>query len=336
MVNTDYNFKAHSVPLPSECEDTNKPEFFRGLVSQWPVVSEFAGQKDSVESYIASFDRGAPLTVYKAGPEANARLFYNDSFDGFNFERLRMPLSEVQALLNTSSHKQDADLIYVGSTSIEHWFPGFEHQNKLDLGDKEFLNSIWFGNRCLVAPHFDFPDNLAVTVAGRRKFRLYPPEQIDNLYIGPFDLTPSGQPISLVDVRKPDYQQFPKFKEAERHCLEFVLEPGDAIYIPSMWWHSVESLDDFNVLVNYWWRTTPAYLGSPLAAFQHAILCFDGLAQDQKLIWQDLFSKFVFERTDETVDHIPDSLKGVYNGIDKRTAVNIRNTLSAILKTKEK
>jgi hypothetical protein len=32
------------------------------------------------------------------------------------------------------------------------------------------------------------------------------------------------------------------------------LEPGDALHIPSMWYHHVEGLEPFNMLVNYWWR----------------------------------------------------------------------------------
>ena len=41
-------------------------------------------------------------------------------------------------------------------------------------------------------------------VAGRRRFTLFPPEQVANLYIGPLDLTPAGQPVSLVDQAQPD------------------------------------------------------------------------------------------------------------------------------------
>ncbi|MBX2849622.1 MAG: cupin-like domain-containing protein [Acidiferrobacterales bacterium] len=335
MPDTNYNFASFSVTLPKECAGADQPKLFRGLVSQWPVISQFESSNQSVLPYIASFNQGPPLTVYQAGPEANSRLFYNDTFDGFNFVRHRKTMSEVQVLLNVQLEQDSsADLLYVGSTSIKHWFPGFELQNKLDLGNREFLNSLWFGSRCLVAPHFDFPDNLAIVVAGRRTFRLYPPDQFENLYVGPFDLTPSGQPISLVDVRDPDYQRFPKFSEAERHCLEFTLEPGDAIFIPSMWWHSVESLDDFNALVNYWWRTTPSYLGSPLAAFQLAMLSFDGLEQNQKKIWQNLFKQLIFERTPETIAHIPENIQGMYKEIDKDAATKIRNTLSEILKTK--
>ena len=32
------------------------------------------------------------------------------------------------------------------------------------------------------------------------------------------------------------------------------LEPGDAIYIPALWWHAVQATGELNVLVNYWWN----------------------------------------------------------------------------------
>lgn len=326
-------FSSASVALPSECLYLNEPKLFKGLVDSWPVVREFAGKSATkLPEYLMGFYQGAPLTVYEAGPEAKARLFYNDEFTGFNFSRHRRQMPDVLKCIEQSRHSSDPKLLYVGSTMIKHWLPGFEQQNVLDLGERDSLNSIWFGNRCLIAPHFDFPDNLALVVGGRRKFRLYPPDQVDNLYIGPFDITPSGQPISLVDVRSPDYERFPNYKLAQDSCLEFVLEPGDALFIPSMWWHSVESLDDFNVLVNYWWRSTPAYLGSPLAAFQHALLSFDGLSQEQKLIWQSLFTQFVFERSDDSIAHIPEGIKGLYAGVDERMAIKLRRGLSDALK----
>ena len=38
------------------------------------------------------------------------------------------------------------------------------------------------------------------------------------------------------------------------------LQPGDALYIPSLWWHHVESIGVLNTMVNYWW-TAPAAHG---------------------------------------------------------------------------
>ena len=70
------------------------------------------------------------------------------------------------------------------------------------------------------------------------------------------------------------------------------LEPGDALFIPSMWWHEVEALAPFNLLVNYWWRTTPDYMDAPINALQHALqhalLSIAGLPPEEKQIWQDM------------------------------------------------
>ena len=88
---------------------------------------------------------------------------------------------------------------------------------------------------------------------------LFPSGQIKNLYVGPLDFTLSGQAISLVDFHAPDFERFPRFKLALQHAQVAELEPGDAIYIPSLWFHHVESFDPLSILMNYWWRPHDAY-----------------------------------------------------------------------------
>jgi len=86
-------------------------------------------------------------------------------------------------------------------------------------------------------------ENVGIVMTGRRRFTVFPPEQIGNLYPGPFELTPSGVPISLVDLTAPDLDRYPRFAEAMAAAQSAVLEPGDAIYLPFHWWHAVESLE---------------------------------------------------------------------------------------------
>src|SRR6185295_10671014 len=100
-------------------------------------------------------------------------------------------------------------------------------------------------NRTRIAAHHDLPDNLACVVAGRRRFTLFPPEQLNNLYVGPLDFTPAGQPISRVDIDTPDLETYPRFAEALNAARRAELGPGDAVYIPALWWHDVLSLEDF-------------------------------------------------------------------------------------------
>ena len=132
---------------------------------------------------------------------------------------------------------------------------------------------IWIGNRIRVAPHYDVKENVAVCVAGRRRFTLFPPGQIANLYPGPLEQTPAGTPVSMVDQHAPDLERYPRYAEAWTTAQQATLEPGDAIYIPYCWWHGVESLEPVSILVNYWWNEgMTRRRGQPLrrAAPRHA------------------------------------------------------------------
>jgi hypothetical protein len=126
-----------------------------------------------------------------------------------------------------------------------------------------------------------------------------------NLYIGPLDFNPAGQAISLVDFVAPDYERFPRFREALRHAQVAELGPGDAIFIPSMWWHHVEALTPFNVLVNYWWRQSPDYMDTPTNALMLALLTMRELPAEQRRAWQEIFRHYIFEADDQTAAHMP-------------------------------
>jgi len=131
-----------------------------------------------------------------------------------------------------------------------------------------------------------------------------------------------------VDFNDPDYQRFPKFRQALESAQVVELEPGDAILIPSMWWHHVEALEPLNVLVNYWWRDTPRYLGGPLNVLQHAILGLRDLPPEQREVWKQLFDYYVFNPDPEHIAHIPEQARGVLNPIDEATAKKIRTMLA--------
>ena len=286
----------------------------------------------AIADYLRGFYRGEPLTVYEGDPSIKGRIFYNDDFTGFNFARTRQDLNTVLDKLLNNVNNNPAPTYYVGSTMVDHWLPGFRQANDIALGTDESLVSIWIGNRSRIAAHYDFPHNIACVVAGRRRFTLFPPNQIENLYVGPLDFTPSGQAISLVDSTNPDLQRYPKYKEAMQNAIVFDVQAGDAVFIPSMWWHHVESLEPFNVLVNYWWRTTPAYLGAPANALLNSLLSMRDLPQDQKQIWKALFDYYVFGDQENKFEHIPEQARGVLSSLDFDKAQAIKAQLQKFLK----
>jgi hypothetical protein len=313
--------------LPDDVLLSTQPVVLKGLVADWPMVCVGLESNRSATSYIRKFYRDATVGALLGPPDIEGRFFYNEDLSGFNFKAVKLKLD---VMLDEVERHQDAakpPAIYVGSTTVDTCLPGFRGENDLGFGERQPLVSIWLGNRTRIAAHHDLPDNIACVVVGHRRFTLFPPEQLANLYIGPLDFTPAGQAISLVDLTKPDLERFPKFAEAARHAQVAELGPGDALFIPSMWWHHIEALDSFNVLVNYWWRQSPAFMDSPIGALMYAIMTVRDLPKEQRDAWFNLFRHYVFEADDQTAAHIPESARRALSPMDADLVRDIRARL---------
>jgi hypothetical protein len=309
-----------------------EPLVLRGLVASWPLVkASLRSQREGI-AYLRRFYRGEVVRALIGPPEIAGRYFYNDDISGFNFDAVNARLDAI--LDQVLEHLDDpcAPTFYVGSTTVDTCLPGFRDENDLDLGDRDPLVSVWTGNRSRIAAHQDLPDNLACVAAGRRRFTLFPPEQLSNLYIGPLDFAPANQPISLVDFHRPDLVKFPRFAEAMAHAQVAELLPGDAIFMPSMWWHHIEGLDSFNVLINYWWRQSPGYMDAPVNTLMHAILTLRELPPPQRLAWQEVFRHYIFEADGSEAAHIPEPARGVLGPLDLDKARSMRAAIMQKLK----
>jgi hypothetical protein len=309
--------------IPAAVFASSEPLLLKGLVAEWPAVANCSESLESTYRYLAGFWSGDPVTVYVGEDGIDGRFFYDENFTGFNFRAGTAPLNQVFQKLADA----EGAAIYVGSTPVDQWLPGFRAENDIRLPVDDGLASFWLGNRTRISAHFDFPDNVACVVAGKRRFTLFPPEQVANLYVGPIDRTPSGQAISVVDLKNPDFERYPKFREALDAAKVFELEAGDAIFIPSMWWHHVESLSEFNLLVNYWWCTSPQAMGSPMTALMHGILALRDIPPRQRAAWKRLFEHYVFEADSSVYEHIPEPGRGCLAPLDDAGARQLRAEL---------
>ncbi|WP_229491433.1 cupin-like domain-containing protein [Massilia sp. HP4] len=306
---------------------STEPLLLRGLVADWPMVAAARTSPQAAIAYLRRWYVDATVNAMLGAPDIGGRFFYNEAMDGFNFQPMRVRLDAVLGELEQHLATPNPPAIYVGSTTIDGALPGFRAENDVDLGPRDPLASIWIGNRTRIAAHYDLPDNLACIAAGRRRFTLFSPGQQHNLYIGPLDLTPAGQPISLVDVANPDLARFPRFAEALEHAQVAEMAPGDAIFIPSMWWHHVEALDGLNVLVNYWWRQSPDWMDTPNNALMHALMTVRDLPPAQRAAWAELFRHYVFEADDSTAAHIPPAARGLLAPFDDNVSRMVRAQL---------
>jgi hypothetical protein len=306
-----------------------RPAVMRGLVQDWPAAQAGRESPESLTAYLKSFYSGHPAPLFEAPASIRGRFFYNDTLDGFNFESKRALLSDVLDRLCHDLRNESSPALYSGSVSLPIYLPGFSNANHVRslITVESVLESIWIGNRTCIAPHFDNTENLACVVGGRRRFTMFPPDQIGNLYVGPLDFTPAGQPVSLVDVRNPDLARFPRFAEAAEVAEVAELSPGDAVYIPALWWHNVEALEDFNVLVNYWWRDVADYFDSPSMSLLHCLLTVKSLPPEQRRNWKAVFDYLIFQSEGPALEHLPPRVQGLFGELTQARADRLRSML---------
>lgn len=299
-------FEAEIVPA-------GRPAVLRGLVADWPIVRAAEQSDEELAAYLRRFDNGKPVRTFVGAPETGGRFGYSPDLKGFNHEQTAMPLAALLERLLAGRADPRAPHIYAGGVPAPDVLPGLAEANPMPLLETgvERLTSLWIGNQSRTAAHWDLPQNLACVVRGNRRFTLFPPEQIANLYVGPLDFTLAGQPISLVDIVEPDLDAHPKYREAQAHAEVAALEPGDALYLPSLWWHHVETPGNFGAMVNLWWRDGPEYMATPLLTMFHALLTIRDLPADERMRWRAFFDHYIFQTGDDPVEHIPVEARGV-------------------------
>lgn len=317
-------FRAEIVPR-------NCPVVLRGVVARWPAVLQGRISAHAMGDYLRRFDAGRPLRTLSADASIKGRFFYRDDMRGLNFERKQETLGSALNRLLEMIDAECAPATYIESTPIAEYLPGFAQENVLSLLPPTVAPRIWIGNAVTVQTHFDLNDNVACVVAGRRRFTLFPPDQLPNLYVGPFDFTLSGPPVSMVSLHAPDFARYPKFKEALQYAQVAELGPGDALYIPYAWWHHVESLEKFNVLVNYWWNAARTLGSSPFDCLLHAILTLRELPPAQRETWRTIFDHYVFQRHGDPMAHLAPEHRGMLGPMTAERVREIRSILARAL-----
>ncbi len=320
-----------SAKFQASIRPLGQPAVLRGVAADWPAV--VAGQRSDEEliAYLRGYCGDRQVAAIVGAPEIEGRFFYTDDYRALNFQRAMTPFHSFLDRLVRDRGTERPYAIAVQSEEVPVLLPGFEKENATDLVDPRVVARAWIGNRIRVAPHYDLMENIGVVVAGRRRFTLFPPDQLGNLYVGPFELTPAGTPVSLVDTHNPDFERFPRFRDALKHAQVAELEPGDAIYIPFHWWHGVESLEAVNLFINYWWNEGRAEAGSPYDALLHALYAVRTLPAEQRAVWRMVFDHYVFALDGDPVEHLPENARGMLGEPTPELLGRMRATLRQLL-----
>ena len=286
--------------------EAGEPFVLRGQARDWPLVSAGREGPPALARHLAPHLTEVPVQILAAPPDRDGFFSYTDDARGFAFERRQ---GTVGQLLDRLTGAPSGDTLYAGGINVPRVLPSLEAQLPMPIvPHAERLTSLWLGGRTRIPAHYDLPQNVAVCAGGRRRFTLFPTDQVRNLYLGPLERTIAGQPSSLVDPAAPDLRRFPRYAEALDNAQVAELAPGDALYVPALWFHAVESLEGFGCLVNFWWRAGPPHLVTPMMTLMHAQLTLRGMPARERAAWRVLFDEYAFGEPD--LRHLPEDARG--------------------------
>lgn len=296
-----------------------RPAILRGAASHWPAVAAGRESALALARYLGDLSNDIPGETWFGEPAMAGRFDFIEGYDGLNHQRKLSTVAQTLDLLVRQLTAAAPWSVYAGALPLAKHLPDFLAHNPPPavLGSGvPMLASLWLGNRTRTAAHWDLPSNLACVIGGRRRFLLFPPDQVANLYVGPLDLTLAGQPSSQVDVEHPDLSRHPRYRDALAAAQQAELEPGDAIYVPSLWWHAVTAPDPFGAMVNFWWREGERLGETPMMALLHTLLSVRLLPEKERQAWASMFQHYAFADDPDLLEHIPPARRGVLASLD--------------------
>lgn len=301
-----------------------EPVVLPGLVEGWPMVGVARRGPEALAAYLLARDGGAPVPVMETPPAFGGRFAYAAGLEDYSFSKRYRPLGETLDRISRTMDQPDGPVIAIQMMSLADHAPVVVRENPAPFVSGDARPKLWLGGRVRTQIHHDPDHNLACVVAGRRRWLLFPPEQVGALYIGPPERAP---PLSLVDPEAPDLTRFPRFAEAMRVARVAHLGPGDALLLPRFWWHHVTSLDPYNAMVNYWWGGAKAGFENARDLFLAALLTIRRLPAHERDYWRVMFNAHAFDDAGAAVAHVPPALRGYLGDLSPKEQAALRRAL---------
>jgi hypothetical protein len=215
------------------------PVVLQGAIREWPLFETWTPE------YLKSVLGAMPVKVARS-PD-RGEYFDPDT----NVDHQRTLVLPFEQFIDRAFDGDSEEKLYLLQASTKELAP-----LERDIVMPEYArppvlySNVWIGSEGNVTRcHYDMQDNLLAQVVGRKRVTLFPSGNMWSMY--PRSPFANKSNFSRVDVMRPDYQRFPRFRSVP--AFETQLDPGDMLYIPIHWFHHVVSLDAA-ISVNYWWQ----------------------------------------------------------------------------------
>lgn len=307
--------------LATEVVAPGVPVILRGALAGWPLLTarrakptaalppllrrlrDLAGHRIVMTSWARTTNQG--LLSY-AAPDGTGKTWTDAPTRFASF------LDEVHA----EARQPSGAVRYLQSAVLRRELPELAPLFPMPLVPEHQLRQqsprLWIGSGGhRVGLHYDVDDNLHCVVAGGKRFLLYPPAALPDVYLGALDASPAGAPTALVDPLRPEPRAYPRFAAAARTAQLAELGPGDVLYLPAYWLHHVES-QGLNIAVNYWWsELSVEERAAADSAWTHGLLALRNLPPRWRQRYQLLFSHFIFQEHGDPYAHLPVAEQGL-------------------------
>jgi hypothetical protein len=315
----------------------HQPIVFRGAADAWPLVKY---SKRSIKTLLDKLRDlvGHNLVDAKVGLPGDNGLISGAGFVGAknlpNAFHARRPFSGILNEIERESSNPTGHYVYMFSVKVAEQLPELLPFLELPKINHQTFNGdwrLWLGSGDHSAQiHADGEENLFFAIAGQKTFTVYPPQALPDLYVCALEGGAYSAQSSTVNPQDPDLTRFPKFTNAQKIAREVTLKPGDMMYLPSRWWHSVDSVG-LNLGINYWWSDVPdTAVADSTRVFANALLYTRTMPDHWRAYWKVLFDQFVFLENGEPFPHLPPHQQGYAGDPDPARRTEILNVLAGL------
>ncbi len=234
-----------------------EPFVLEGCIDHWSIRRVLRQLQDPADqlTYLSDLMPRQKVSFTHIPEDQGGALGFNEKLEqNFSFRSRRTLFSEFATLCAETLWNPRLGALYMQSVPLPSLTPKLGSLDLFEGFRPLSLPRFWIGTGGhTVGLHNDPFRNVLMVLAGAKRVTLFPPDELPNLYMAPIDRRIAGVFGSLVNVKKPDHDTFPRLRSALSRARVVTLEPGDVLYLPPFWWHHVESFG-LNIGINCWFR----------------------------------------------------------------------------------
>jgi len=258
----------------ADYEERNQPVVVRGAangksVDRWKNWDYLTNKNSAKKKSYRSTSGNAPL------PGNFSLEAYRDYTQSTNYLE-ESPLYLFDRTAFATNKKWDEDFFPEFYKNCPYWDPSAEYGHDLlqHLGAKERPDHTWIimgpkrsGSVFHIDPNATHAWNACVR--GRKRWIFYPPGKPPPGIFPSADGDEVALPLSvgewIIQYWKEHMEQYRK-RPVDQRPMECTTRPGDVVFVPHGWWHSVINLDDSNIAITHNY-ISPSNLGNGLKFF---------------------------------------------------------------------